>query len=62
MPGQNDLRAHVSAALHHGVEVIDFEPQQYAVSVGLVVAVPDRAVMVFHFEAMQLEDELSVRD
>ena len=38
------------------------EPQQYTVSVWLVVTIADRTVIVFHFEAVQLKDKLVLRD
>jgi len=62
MPGQNHLHVHFSRALHDRVEVLYLEPQQHAVPIRLVVAIADPAVMVFHFKAVQLEDELAVRN
>ena len=62
MTGHHDLHTHFTGALHDRVEVVHLEPQQHAVSVWLVVAIADRAVIVFHVEAMQLKDELSIRD
>lgn len=62
MLGDDDLNAHFSGALHHGVEIIDLEPQQHAVSIWLVIRATDRAVMVLHFEAVQLKDQVAVRN
>lgn len=62
MPGQDDLDPHFSRALHDPIKVIHLEPQQDTVSVWLVVAVADRTVMVFYFEAVQLKHQLIVRD
>ena len=61
MPGQNDFHGHLCRALHDRVEVLYLEPQQHAVPIRLVVPIADPAVMVFHFKAVQLQDELAVR-
>jgi len=60
MPGQDDLYIHFNGALHDCIEIVYLEPQQYPVSVWLVVPVADAAVMVLHFEAVQLKGKLSV--
>jgi hypothetical protein len=62
MPGHDDLDAHFSGALHDRVKIVYLEPQQYAVSVRLVITIPDRTVMVFYAEAVQLKDQLAIRD
>lgn len=62
MPGHDDLHAHFSRALHYRVKVVHLEPQQYAVSVWLVITITDRTVMVFYFEPVQLKDKLVIRD
>lgn len=62
MPRQDDLDSHLSRALDHCVDVVNLEPQQHSVAVGFVIAVPDPAVMVLHFEAMQLQDKLAIGD
>jgi len=49
------IDAHFSGALHEFVEIIHLEPQQHAVPVRLVIPISDRAVMMFHGEAMQLQ-------
>lgn len=60
MTRHDNLDRHLSRALHHRVELIHFEPQQHAISVWLIITVADGAVMVFHFEAVQLQYELPV--
>ena len=60
MFGKDDLDAHLSYALHDSVKIFYLEPQQDAVSVGLVVLVAYGAMMMFDFEAVQLKNELSV--
>ena len=62
MLGHDDLHAHFSGALHDCVEVINLEPQQYAISVRLVIAITDGTVMVFDFEPMQLKDKPLIPD
>lgn len=60
MAGQDHLDAHLTGALHDGIEVVGLEPKQKAVAVGFVGAVGDGAVMVLGLEAVELEDELVV--
>ena len=62
MPRQDDLHTHFSAALNDRVKVVYLEPQQYTVSVWLVLTIADRTVIVFYFEAVQLKDKLAIRD
>ncbi|MCU1263400.1 MAG: hypothetical protein JWO80_6285 [Bryobacterales bacterium] len=62
MPGHDDLQAHFSGALHDRVKVVYLEPQQYTVSVWLAIAITDRTVIVFYFEAVQLKDKFAIRD
>ena len=62
MPRHDDLHAHFSSASQHAVEVVHFEPQQYAVSIRLVIRITDRAVMVPYFEPVQLEGKSAIRD
>lgn len=52
MTGQDDLDAHLAGALDDRVEVVDFEPQQDSVSIGLGATRADRAVMMFGFKAV----------
>jgi hypothetical protein len=60
MPGQHNFHVHLSGALQGRVKVVYFEPEQDAVSVGLVIAVANRSMMVFNFEAVQLKHQLAV--
>jgi hypothetical protein len=62
MPGHYDLDAHFGGTLHDRVEVVDLKPQQYTVSVWLVITIADRTVIVFYFEAVQLKDKLAIGD
>jgi hypothetical protein len=60
MPGPDDFHAHFSGTPHDRIEIVYLKPQQYAVSVGFLVPVADVTVVVLHFKAVQLKDELSV--
>ena len=62
MPGHDDLYSHCSGALHDRVKVVYLEPQQYTISVRLIITIADRTVMVFYSEAVQLKDKLAIRD
>ena len=62
MPRHDNLDTHFSGALHHCFKIVDFEPEQHPISVWPVIAIADRAVMVFHREAVQLKDKLPIRD
>jgi hypothetical protein len=60
MLAQHNFHAHLSGALHHCVKVVHFEPEQDAVSVGPVIAVANRPMMVINFKAVQLKDQLAI--
>ena len=60
MARHDHLDSHLMGALDDGVEVVDLEPEENTVAVGLVVAVGDGAVVVRGLEAVKLQDELIV--
>ena len=60
MFGQHNLHAHLGGALQDRVKVVHFKPEQDAVSIGLVIAVANPPMVVFHFEAVQLKDQLAI--
>ena len=62
MPRHDDFHAHFSGTLHDRVKVVYLKPQQYTVSVWLVITIADRTVIVFYFEAVQLKDKLAIRN
>ncbi len=62
MARQDDFRFHLGSAGNGRVEVLDLEPQEYAVSIGLVVWIADRPVMVPDLEGVQLEDQRVTRN
>jgi hypothetical protein len=51
---------HLVRSLDDGIEVVDLEPEEKAVAVGLVVGVGDGAMVVLGSEAVELEDEVVV--
>jgi hypothetical protein len=54
MARPHHLDAHFARALHHRVKVIHLEPEKHTIAVRFVDAIPDRAVMMFDFETVQL--------
>lgn len=60
MAGQNELDAHFGGALHDGVKVIDLEPEQHAIAVGLGGWIANWAVMMFDVKTVQLQDETAI--
>ena len=59
MLGQHNLDAHLAGPLHDRIKVLYLEPQQYTISVWLVITIADTTVMVLYFEAVQLKRNLS---
>lgn len=57
MARRNDLWLQFIDAPHRRVEIINFEPEQNAVAVGLVDGIANSAVMMLDFEIMQLQDK-----
>ena len=62
MAREDHLGLHFRSAGHGGVEVVDFEPQQQAVAVGLVLRVTDRPVVMLDLKAVELEDQHAIGD
>jgi hypothetical protein len=52
MPRHHDLDAHLGGTLHDRIKIVNFEPQQDAVSIWLVAPIAYRTVMMFYFEAV----------
>ena len=59
---QDDFHIHFGGALHHGVKVVDLEPQQHPVSIRPVMTISNRSMMVLDFEAVQLKNKLAIED
>lgn len=62
MARQDDLGFQFGGTGESCIEVVDFKPQEYAVSIGLVVRITDRPVVVFDLKAVQLEDQHAIGD
>jgi hypothetical protein len=60
MPRHDNLDTHFSRPLHDRFKIVHLEPQQHPISIWPIVAIADRAVMMFHFEAVQLKDKLPI--
>jgi len=56
----HDLDTHFDTAPHYRVEVIHLEPEKHTIAVRSVGAIADGAVMMFDFEAVQLQDEPAI--
>ena len=52
MPRHDDLDAHLGGTLHSRIKIVNFEPQQDAVSIRLVVLIAYGTVMMFYFEVV----------
>ena len=60
MARHDDLHAHFGGALYDRFKIVNLEPQQQPVSIWFVIAIGNRAVMVFYFEAVQLKHQLAI--
>jgi hypothetical protein len=59
---QDDLGLEGVGSGHGVIEVVDLEPQQDAVAVGLIVRIADRSVVVCDLKAVELEYEFAIPD
>jgi hypothetical protein len=55
------VRPHLGGTLDGIVEIVDLKPQEDAIAVRLVFAIANRSVRVVALEAMQLQNEPSLR-
>ena len=62
MARQDDFGVQFGDTGDRGIEVVDFKPQEYAISIGLVIRITDRSVVVFDLKAVQLQDQHAVGD
>jgi len=60
MPRLDDFSFEFGSVLEDSVEVIHFEPEQNAVSIGLVIRVANRTVIMLDFEVVQLEYKTTI--
>ena len=56
----DDLSTEFGSARDDSVEVIHFEPEQNAVSVGLVIGIANRTVVILDLEVVQLEYKTTI--
>ena len=61
MAREDDLRLQLCGAGNSHVEVANFKPQEHAVS-RHEVGIADRSVMMLHIPAVQLKNQLGVRN
>jgi hypothetical protein len=57
----DDLGLHILSAGKCRVEVVEFKPQQHAVSVWLKIWIPDGTVVVLHIPSVQLKNQPATR-
>src|SRR5439155_23893299 len=62
MAWHDDLSLQFLAARDGRVEVVDFKPQQHAISVWLDVWVSDTTMMMLHIPSVQLKKQPAVRN
>lgn len=58
----DDLDIHFGGPLHSRFKIINLEPQQHPVTIGLIIPISDWYVVVLTFEAVQLQNELPICD
>jgi hypothetical protein len=58
----DDLSVQVLSACNRGVEVVEFKPQEYAVSVWRDGGIPDMAMMMLHIPPVQLKNQPAVEN
>jgi hypothetical protein len=61
MPGMNHLDLHFFGTGHSCIEIVEFKPQQHAVSMRQIL-VTDCTVIVSHVPAVQLQDQSPIRN
>jgi hypothetical protein len=62
MPGMNYLDLHFFRTGHSCIEIVEFKPQQHAVSVRLEILIADWAVIVSYIPPVQLQDQSPIRN
>jgi len=62
MAWHDDLSLQVLSACNGRVEVIEFKPQEHAISVWLDVWISDTAMMMLHILSVQLKNQPAVRN
>lgn len=62
MPGHDHLDLHFFGPGHCRVEVVNLKPEKDAISIGFVIWITDRTVMVLHLPLVQLKDQPTIQD
>ena len=62
MAWRDDLGVQVLSAGNRRIEVVEFKPQQHAVSVWSDVGIADAAMMMLYIPSVQLENQPAVRN
>ncbi len=62
MAWHHDLSVQVLSACNRGVEVVEFKPQEYAVSVWCDLGIPYAGMMMLHIPSVQLKNQPVVRN
>src|SRR5688572_11602890 len=62
MAWQDDLSLQFFSACHGRIEVVEFKPQEHAISVGRDVWISDTPMMMLHIPSVQLEDQPVTQD
>ena len=58
----DDLSFHLFRTCNSGIEVVEFKPQEHAISVWLDVWISDTAMMMLHILSVQLKNQPAVRN
>lgn len=58
----DDLSLHFLGTCNRGVEVVEFKPQEHAISVGREIWISDGTLVMLHLPSVQLKNQPAVRD
>ena len=62
MAWHDDLSLQVLSACHGRVEVVEFKPQEHAISIWRDVWISDATMMMLHIPSVQLKNQPAVRN
>src|SRR5437667_12472754 len=62
MAWHDDLSLQVLSACHGRLEVVEFKPQEHAISVGLDIWISNAAMMMLRLPSVQLKNQPAVRN
>jgi hypothetical protein len=58
----DDLSFHLLGTRNSGVEIVEFKPQEHAISIWLEVWISDATTMMPHIPSVQLKNQSAVRN